>query len=148
MAKRPHRKTPCRACPWRREAGAGWLGASSPERFALQVLAEQPLPCHLTIDYNDPLWEEKWAAQQTGKLCAGALIQSANLKKLPRDLATPVLKKSDKVFMTLNEFITFHRSSTRSWPDDEDKKGKKAWKDLKKIGWAPLVLAGMDIDES
>ncbi len=31
--------------------------------------------------------------------------------------------------------------------DFSDAPAKKAWRNLKKVGWAPLVLAGIDTDD-
>ena len=136
----PHRKTPCGACPWRKASGSGWLGGSSPERFALQNMMIVPLPCHSSIDYEDPNWEQLWEDRVQGVLCAGALINLANTCKLPHDRRVPRLKPSDKVFAHAQEFIDHHRKGHRSWSDAEDELGKAAWAKFKVFPLAPAIV--------
>jgi hypothetical protein len=139
--KRAHCTKPCKACPWKKTAGPGWLGASSPERFVLQVLSEVPLPCHLDIDYDDPAWQERWNESGSSvRLCAGALIFARNLDKLPRDPTTPTLDKSHAVFTSASDFISHHRSSVTSWGADEDRCGRTMWREFERVPFAPMIL--------
>lgn len=124
MKYREPTNKPCSDCPFRRKSMPGWLGASAPERFIGSIMTELPLPCHQTIDYDgDPSWKEKWEAQEIGSICAGALILSANLCKMPRDREFPRMKSDrEQVFATPNEFIDHHRKlGVGSWHglDDE-----------------------------
>lgn len=104
-------KKPCRACPYRKKSLPGWLGAASPEHFMLTTFGEKPfeteagtimmpvgpeypMPCHLTIDYEDPEWKDFWEAnwahgERTGSLCAGAAVMFANRAKRPKYINLP-----------------------------------------------------------
>ena len=110
---------PCDDCPFRRNAMPGWLGAGSPESFIDTIRSEGYLPCHQTLNYEDASWKARWLAQSDGRGCAGALIMSANMCKLPRDQAMPRMPADrNPVFATAAEFIAFHRrAGARSWQD-------------------------------
>lgn len=112
---------PCNDCPFRLKAMPGWLGAGAPESFIDCINRDEPLPCHQTVDYEDPDWKEKWMAQQTGKMCAGALILAANTGKMPRDRSFPRMEPDDTaVFASPIDFVRYHREArVHSW-DDED----------------------------
>lgn len=141
MTKRDHQKSPCSSCPFRRESMPGWLGDASPERFVLQLLTETPLPCHPTVDYDDPEWSEKWETRRAGKLCAGALVMLANICKMPRDPTTPVMKPSDEVFSTLDAFREHHRSAkVRSWSAEEERCAHVAWETYQRTRFAAGAL--------
>lgn len=103
----------------RRKSIPGWLGRAQPEGFIASLFRDEPLPCHPTIDYDDPDWREKWFAGETGEMCRGALVLLANMVKLPRSKAIPVVDPdTETVFETAKEFIDHHRSSpVRSWED-------------------------------
>ncbi len=99
----------------------GWLGAGTPQSFIVEISLERPLPCHLSIDYEEPGWLERWNASEIGKICAGALILSRNMGKLPRDPKFPRMP-SDKVLVFSNhlEFIAHHEGAiVRSWETNE-----------------------------
>lgn len=118
--KQPYRepcKRPCGECPFRREAMPGWLGAATPESFVIEISMERPLPCHSSIDYERRDWKQQWEAQRIGMICAGSLIFTANMAKLPRDRAFPRMANDHKlVFSTPAQFITYHRDArVRSW---------------------------------
>jgi hypothetical protein len=112
---------PCSDCPFRRKSMPGWLGAGSPESFIQCINTDDILPCHQTIDYEDRNWKEKWAAQTTGNVCAGALIMMANMCKHPRDPAFPSMPRDrETVFATPLEFVRHHREAlAQSWDDAE-----------------------------
>lgn len=108
---------PCRSCPWRLNAPAGWLGANSPEGYSDELLKDGPLPCHMSVDYEDPAWEHK---QFDAESCAGAAAVRANTGKLPRDPKEAAYVKkigaSDNIFTSVHDFIKHHNSSkVRSW---------------------------------
>ena len=111
---------PCKACPFRRKSLPGYLGEATPESFIIEISMERPLPCHPTIDYDDPNWLGRWTNQKIGRICAGSLILSANICKKPRDPRFPRLPcDTSEVFATHREFIDYHRSSpVRSWEDE------------------------------
>jgi hypothetical protein len=100
----------------------GWLGSASPEEFAIAV-GEADLPCHKTIDYDDPSWRE--TQLPLAAMCAGALILTKNQGKIPRDpgLAAAVQrvrKDTVRVFAWAFEFIQHHNSGEfKSWNPDE-----------------------------
>ncbi len=118
---------PCRECPYRKKSFAGWLGAATPEQFMRSTMSDQRMPCHLTIDYDDPDWKEKWSQKKAGKLCAGAAVFFSNQCKLSRDPDRPRLEADrENVFSYAHEFIKHHRQHGRgSWSeggeDDRDR---------------------------
>jgi len=117
---RPFEKKPCKACPFRRTALAGWLGDASPEMFIGNIQLEVPSPCHSSIDYENPDWSEEWTKRKTGKLCTGALIMAANMCKQARaPVFLPVVPQDfETVFAHRQEFIDYHRASKiQSWSD-------------------------------
>ena len=128
MKFRPPTKQPCNDCPFRRKSMPGWLGHSSPEGFIDCMQRDEPLPCHQTIDYEDPNWLVKWAAQQdTGQMCAGALIFMANKLQRPHDKDFPTLPRDiENVFANSIEFVRHHREAgTHSWDEDDQTEGAK-----------------------
>lgn len=103
---------PCSQCPWRRAAAPGWLGADSPEGFLSTTLGEAEMPCHATIDYDDPNWKARLAE---APLCAGALIFLKNTAKSPRNphlaaAVDAVQEDHDTVFTHGGEFLEHHKS--------------------------------------
>lgn len=121
MAHRPVCNKICNSCPFRRKAMPGWLGRAEPEGFIASILDEEPLPCHPTIDYEDPWWHGKWFSGMIGEMCRGALVFQANIAKLPRGPEIPTVEPdTDAVFATPKEFIDHHRSAkVRSWEMDD-----------------------------
>lgn len=134
----------------------------------LSIYAESPLPCHQTVNYEDPRWLSKWVADKgSGRLCAGALAYYANTCKRPRN--PELLHEVDtdpNVFRSPAEFIAFHRpppppkrarrrlplhhaTTARSWSDEEDAWGLRAWKAylaLPLTGYAAELL-GLRLEE-
>lgn len=105
---RPCVKKPCRECPFRRESLPGYLGADTPEGFIATTMADVPMPCHLTVDYESDDWEEQAAE---APLCAGALIMFSNMAKLSRDRNRPRLPADrENVFTFPHEFLKHHTS--------------------------------------
>lgn len=122
---RPVAKRPCAECPFRKKAPAGWLGAASPEEFASSLWHEDPLPCHSTIDYEDPAWHALWIQRRIGNLCRGALEMAAKSGKLARDqVAQPRVIPSSAVFDRLRDFLDHHNAApVKSWlfgKDDDE----------------------------
>lgn len=134
MDYRPPTKQPCNSCPFRRKAMPGWLGAGSPESFLDCLQRDEPLPCHQTIDYDDPKWLEKWAAQETGSMCAGALVFMANKAQRPRDREFPTMPQDKaEVFSNSLEFVRHHReAAVHSWDDVIQTDGAQLQRELVK----------------
>lgn len=132
----------CKQCPWRTNSGPGWLGDNSPERLVLSALAGVTLPCHPSIDYEDPDWLENWEAGERGEPCRGSLIFLANNLILPRDRHLPKVKKSKDIFTKAQEFIDYHRGApVHSWDEIEDTLGKDAWARYQTLPLATMVFA-------
>ncbi len=115
--RKPCGAQPCGQCPFRRTSMPGWLGEGNPESFIVEISMERPLPCHPTIDYEDPHWFAQWEAQEVGSICAGSLIMAANMGKRPRDPKFPKLPANKEiVFKSHLEFIDHHYATkNRSW---------------------------------
>lgn len=129
-------KEPCNQCPYRRKSAPGFLGKSTPEEFMQSTMADYPMPCHKTIDYNDKKWKEKWEAlivddefdpglqlsiSPREKHCAGAAIFFSNISKRTRDKMRPRLPPDEVlVFNSQKEFIDHHRSlGIGSWKEEK-----------------------------
>jgi hypothetical protein len=65
---------PCDACPFVKGSIKGWLGPWTPEDMHRSVMAEQPFPCHKTIDHDGQEFEET-------ELCVGAMMYATNCGK-------------------------------------------------------------------
>jgi len=110
---RKARKTPCDDCPFRRDSLPGWVGDSTPEDFIQTTMADVPMPCHKTLDYNDSDWKRDWDTGAAGLLCAGALTFFANTCKLSRDRNRPRLPKDPvNIFSNSVEFMEYHTGET------------------------------------
>lgn len=104
-------RKPCKECPFRRKSMPGHTGDTEPEEFIQTALADYRMPCHLTIDYSDPEWKEKFDQKQIGKECAGNAVFFANICKVPRDRSRLRLKEDEiNVFSTATEFVAHHLS--------------------------------------
>jgi hypothetical protein len=106
-------KKACNGCPFLRESAPGWLGAAPAKDFVDAALADyvdHPLPCHLTIDYEDKNWMETQYPQSA--LCAGALIFARNQAKSPRDsernAMVQAVEPDETVFRYPWEFYEHH----------------------------------------
>ncbi len=119
---------PCPQCPFRRKSAPGWLGAATPEELMAAAINDYPLPCHMTLDYQDPDWKEKWEkdvrsnTDGTMHYCAGAAVFFANRFQRSRDPKRPRLPVDrDNVFSAPQEFIWHHASSpVKSWEFGDD----------------------------
>ncbi len=111
---KPAPTVPCRECPFRRVALNGYLGAATPENFInATLMTEVGMPCHLTVDYEDPNW--RTTMETVAHLCRGALILLKNSCKLPRtpEYAKAVMETSadrDSVFANAAEFLSHHKA--------------------------------------
>jgi len=103
-------KKPCGECPFRRKSIPGWLGADNAAGFMATTMADHPMPCHSTVDYERADWnDDLFSAETEARYCAGALIFFANIGKLSRDRNRPRLPADPKnVFKTPAEFIAHH----------------------------------------
>lgn len=107
--------TPCNACPFRRDSAPGWLGASDAHEFIQAALSECQMPCHCTIDYEDPHWEQ--TQYPDAPICAGSLVFLRNNCKLPRDetlkaMTRAVEQDRESVFCFRQEFVDHHEGVT------------------------------------
>lgn len=79
------KRSPCSACPFRRDSLPGYLGEASgdPSGFLTPIWSGAVRqPCHKKVD-----WERPGAQAQaaTAPLCQGALVMMRNACKLPLD---------------------------------------------------------------
>lgn len=104
---RQHDK-PCRECPFRRIAPAGWLGGFTPDEFVLIADQEQRMPCHLHMAKHGATYAEPGT---TAPQCAGRAIYWANQLKVPRVSGSILELPQDieHVFRWRHEFVAHHR---------------------------------------
>lgn len=113
-------KRPCAECPWRRDSAPGWLGASNPEEFLRTfVTAGTDPPCHMTVDYESPRWQQ---LIEEAPRCKGNVIFMANHMKSPRNeaFAADVRKTEtdrEEVFTIEAEFLAHHKREPMSDAD-------------------------------
>lgn len=114
---------PCKQCPFRKKSPAGWLGDAKPEEFIDACMDDVPMPCHTTVNYEDPLWRENMLEMDSkAQHCAGARILFANQCKMSkhpyylyiRSLGkiTPVEPSKD-VFDSREAFLKHHKGLPR-----------------------------------
>lgn len=66
------------------------------------------MPCHMTVDYDQPDWQE--TMQETGQQCAGAAIFFRNIAKRSRDPERAILPADrETVFASQAEFLKHHK---------------------------------------
>jgi hypothetical protein len=121
-------KKPCNDCPFRRASTPGWTGGAPPEWFVDSALADfaqyhfgdgpQVAPCHQTVDYTDPNWEQKHLPDAAA--CVGSLIFCKNNAKSPRDperslMVSEVKRDTEEIFTTAQEMIDHHRRPDGMW---------------------------------
>lgn len=99
-------KKPCVRCPFLRTSLSGYTGDSTPDAFIATTMSDQAMPCHLTVDYEDPFWEETY--EEDASYCRGALNLFANTCKLSRDPKRPSGTKDPDVFSNSIEFLQHH----------------------------------------
>lgn len=124
---------PCSKCPFRRQSLPGYLGEAKAEDFLGSTLADYPMPCHKSINYNDPQWREKWEqlirSEQLHELkkapeqkhCAGAATFFSNIAKVSRDRNRPRLKPDrENVFSSPHEFMEHHGPNNERFHDEDE----------------------------
>lgn len=113
MAKQ--HKTACPECPWRKDSKPGWLGAATPVQFLATAYSDQRMPCHCTVDYESPDWEEQ---AKKAPQCAGRAEFFSNMCKEPRNpkLLT-VNKVNPMVFGRPTAFLEHHTLNNERVPD-------------------------------
>lgn len=104
MSKLPSvkHKQPCRECPFRRKAAAGWLGGGTVQQWVSDLtFGDVAFVCHMA------------AAKDKMHYCAGSMIHKNNQLKQPRD---PVMARHqdqygtdrEDVFTWVSEFEAHH----------------------------------------
>lgn len=100
------RTKPCAECPFKRHSLPGYLGADNPEDFIVKTMADMEMPCHMSVDYEDPAWEESLDDAQQ---CAGSAIMFSNMCKRSRDPRRAKLPADrETVFSRPEEFLAHH----------------------------------------
>lgn len=110
---KPPAKNPCHWCPFRRTSKAGYLGEAEPLQFITSVHTGMAMPCHITVDYNDPKWQEKL---DEAHQCAGSAIYLTHASILPRALpgaASRLPANQPLVFSNHVEFLEHHGGKKR-----------------------------------
>lgn len=114
-------RKPCKACPFRRNSVAGWLGPWSPTELLLS-LANTPFPCHKTISGDG----DQLITDDDLQGCAGAAIflnRKCELSRAPETQAHQGLCRGDpiseaaapNIFNWSQEFLDHHlRRSDRA----------------------------------
>lgn len=102
---------PCNYCPFVRTSAPGYLGAATPEEFLGSTQGEAHMPCHSSIDYEDPDWRE---TLPDASHCAGSLIFLKNICQLPRDAdlaekRAQVEPNHAEVFSRPDQFLDHHK---------------------------------------
>jgi hypothetical protein len=105
-------KKPCKACPFRRTALPGYTGAATSSEFLASTLHDLAMPCHESIDYDDPSWRTKWLSRERGVDCVGAATFFANMNKVSRDRSRPLATPDhETVFSLPQEFADHHKAA-------------------------------------
>ena len=114
-----HRK-PCGLCPFRRQAAPGFLGEANPDEFVDATLADADMPCHATVNYEDPEWRDQRETDDVA-FCAGAIIFQRNTCQLSRNRrrAGPEADRM-AVFSNRYEFLLHHDREEYAGDDYED----------------------------
>tara|TARA_Y100000310_G_scaffold314488_1_gene363896 strand:+ start:290 stop:607 length:318 start_codon:yes stop_codon:yes gene_type:complete len=89
----------------------GWLGEHTIEEFYERWVFDQPMECHMTVDYEDSnkTHIEQIVEGETVSYCAGALIMARNCFKRSRDPDRPVMEADhEMVFSNSKEFREYH----------------------------------------
>jgi hypothetical protein len=100
-------KQPCMQCPFRKTSLPGYVGDAEPEQFLATTMADEEMPCHLTVDYTDEHWRESLRFDDVA-YCKGALIFFRNICKKSRDWRRPIAERSEEVFASPQAFLNHH----------------------------------------
>ena len=93
----------------------GYLGENRTSDFVQAAMGEGKMPCHSSVNYEDPQWLEKFRNEEHkgGVQCRGRAIFQANNCKLPRDRTVLRLESDRKlVFSTPAEFVEHHKNQS------------------------------------
>lgn len=113
-------RKPCKECPFRRDSRPGYTGEATPTEFLKGTLLDAPMPCHMSINYDDPEWKAKWMLKASsrpdyapepteGRHCSGAATFFANMGKVSRDRERPTRPRDiENVFIFPQEFADHH----------------------------------------
>ena len=67
------------------------------QHFAdVHIQADEPNPCHMTMDYSEEDWNKKFQEGKMGKQCIGQAIFYKNQCKSPRRQGIPTDVEADK----------------------------------------------------
>lgn len=97
-------KRPCKECPFRRAAPAGWLGGGAADEWTASLtFGDNAFVCHMAKKKNK------------NHFCAGSMIFYRNTLKCPRDaeFAAAVAQyepDAENVFQWSGEFDAHHRN--------------------------------------
>lgn len=105
------KKNLCKECPFKIDSLAGYLGDASyqPELF-LATIEDQPIPCHMAIDWE----KEDGLDKNYSNPCIGSLKYLKNTMKLPRDrqysnLRNLIKETDPTIFKRKLDFINHHK---------------------------------------
>lgn len=99
--------TQCKQCPFRKTSAPGWLGDYTAGSVFSSIWKGFPFFCHTTINYEDPMWEEK--ALKKGKLCVGGLAFALRIKAPDheiQDAAIRIARKKVELILSEVECMT------------------------------------------
>ena len=103
---------PCKECPFRRKSLAGYLGNDTPDHFAaIALIGEEPMPCHLAVDYSDPDWKQKLDMVPQ---CSGFGIFLTHNCKSPRNPEVKTLPANKRTVLgSVRDWIAHHGGSLK-----------------------------------
>ena len=96
--------TPCKECPFTRKSAPGYLGASNAMEFLEHSESGMKMPCHMTVDYENELWQ---ADIDAAPECAGRAIHFANRAK-NGECVSKMDRNTEAVFVQPQEFLDHH----------------------------------------
>lgn len=104
--KLPNCKTPCNACPFRKDTRKGWLGS---QRMT-EILEADTFVCHKSVDYSiEDADEDRNRLQCAGHMIIkgeeNTFVRTANIMGIETEL-----KGADLVFDSKEECITHHKT--------------------------------------
>jgi hypothetical protein len=107
-----HKKM-CKSCPWRKGSLKGYLGEDTPKDFWRTTLSQSQMPCHESVNYEDPNWRDS-LDDETTPHCAGALQALKTSASIPRDAEHAEAVKAVEVepdhLDPFSEFLKHHES--------------------------------------
>jgi len=102
-----------------RTSARGYLGAATPAEFIDAIGGHgilsraDAMPCHMTVDYDDPNWRENLTVGNA-RQCAGQATYLANTCKRPKGDETAEVGKADHgiVFSHRMQFMEHHEGKS------------------------------------